>query len=210
MNNKYDIFIFLILVYCIIFYFKSRIKKINKYRFKTGDILLTHMFDFETFPLKFFSKYIHAALIICISDKVYVLDAYPDEDIRIITLDKFMETYENIYILSLKRRYSKDVKYRIFKNIKNYLKIKFPTDDIFYLINSYIKSNLYNKNEKLPTHIICSELIYYIFEDIGLIKDTYYLKTSDDMLEWNTHNFIGYYNRYDNDYKESKNIKKMR
>ena len=30
------------------------------------------------------------------------------------------------------------------------------------------------------------------------------------MLEWNTHNFIGYYNRYDNDYKESKNIKKMR
>ena len=199
MNNKYDIFIFLILVYFIILYIKPGIKEIKKYRFKTGDILLTNIFKIKSLHLKFASKYVHSALIICIFDKVYVLDAFPNENIRIITLDEFMETYENIYILSLKHRYSKEVEYKLFKNIKYYSKIKFPTYTFIYVIKNYIKSYLYNKNEKLPTHMLCSEFIYYIFSNIGLIKDTYYLKTSDEMLKWNTHTFLGYYNRYNND-----------
>jgi hypothetical protein len=126
------------------------------------------------------------------------LDAFINENIRIITLDEFMETYENIYILSLKHRFSKEVEYKLFKNIKYYLNFKYPKSQFIHLIKNYIKSYLYNKNEKLPIHIVCSEFIYYIFENIGLIKDTYYLKSSDEILKWNTHTFLGYYNRYDN------------
>jgi hypothetical protein len=208
MNKKYDILIFLILVYCIVLYIKPRVKKINKYRFKTGDIILSHIYHVISLPFRFFTKYIHSALIICIFDKVYVLDIYPYDDVRIITLDKFMETYENIYILSLKYRYSKKFEHGLFKNLKCYLKLKFPMN-LYYVIHpiqNYIKSYIYNKNEKIPKRILCSEFIYYIFENIGLIKETYYLKTSDEMLKWNTHKFIGYYNKYDNVYKESKNI----
>ena len=113
-NKKYDIFIFLIIVYCIILYIKPITKEIKKYKFKTGDIILTNTFDI--LYLKLFTKYTHVLLIICIFDKVYVLDAYPNENIRIITLDEFMETYENIYILNLKPRFSKGL------NI-NYLRI---------------------------------------------------------------------------------------
>jgi hypothetical protein len=78
----------------------------KKYRFKTGDIIFSGIPDFRYFYLNIFSKYVHSALIICIFDKVYVLDAFINENIRIITLDEFMETYENIYILSLKHRFS--------------------------------------------------------------------------------------------------------
>jgi hypothetical protein len=197
-NKKYDIFIFLILVYCIVLYIKPITKEIKKYRFKTGDIIFSDITDFRYFYLNIFSKYVHSALIICIFDKVYVLDAFINENIRIITLDEFMETYENIYILSLKHRFSKEVEYKLFKNIKYYLNFKYPKSQFIHLIKNYIKSYLYNKNEKLPTHIVCSEFIYYIFENIGLIKDTYYLKSSDEILKWNTHTFLGYYNRYDN------------
>lgn len=104
-NKKYDIFIFLILVYCIVLYIKPITKEIKKYRFKTGDIVLTNTFDI--LYLKLLTKYTHASLIICIFDKVYILDAYPDKDIRLITLDEFMKTCDTIYILSLKNRFSK-------------------------------------------------------------------------------------------------------
>ena len=72
MNNKYDIFIFLILVYFIILYIKPGIKEIKKYRFKTGDIIFSNISDIRYFYLRIFSKYVHSALIICIFDKVYV------------------------------------------------------------------------------------------------------------------------------------------
>jgi hypothetical protein len=108
-----------------------------------------------------------------------------------------METYEKIYILSLKHRFSKEVEYKLFKNIKYYLNFKYPKFQFIHFIKNYIKSYLYNENEQLPTHIVCSEFIYYIFSNIGLIKDTYYLKSSDEILKWNTHRFLGTYNKYD-------------
>lgn len=194
-NKKYDIFIFLILVYCIVLYIKPITKEIKKYRFKTGDIVLTNTFDI--LYLKLLTKYTHASLIICIFDKVYILDAYPDKDIRLITLDEFMKTCDTIYILSLKNRFSKEIEYKLFKNIKYYLNFKYPKSHFIYLIKNYIKSYLYNNNEKIPTNITCSEFIYYIFENIGFLKDTYYLKTPDDILKLNTHRFLGYYNKYD-------------
>ena len=51
---------------------------------------------------------------------------------------------------------------------------------------------------KTPKNITCSEFTYYIFQNIPFLKDTYYLKTPDDILKWNTHKFLGYYSRYDN------------
>jgi hypothetical protein len=194
-NKKYDIFIFLIIVYCIILYIKPITKEIKKYKFKTGDIILTNTFDI--LYLKLLTKYTHTSLIICIFDKVYVLDAYPDEDIRLITLDEFMKTCDTIYIMSLKDKFSKEIEYKLFKNIKYYLNFKYPKFKFIYLIKNYIKSYLYSNNEKIPTYISCSEFIYYIFENIGFLKDTYYLKTPDDILKLNTHKFLGYYSRYD-------------
>lgn len=193
--KKYDIFLFLILVYCIIIYIRPRTKEIKKYRFKTGDIILTN--SFNSFNIKLFSKYTHVSLIICIFNKVYILDAYPDDNIRIITLEEYMETYEKIYILSLKYRLSKEVEYRLFKNMKDYLDFKFPKFALIHFIKNYIKSYLYNKNEKSPTHLLCSEFVYYLLENIGFIKDTYYLKIPDDVLKLNTHTFLGYYSKYD-------------
>jgi hypothetical protein len=187
-NKKYDIFIFLIIVYCIILYIKPITKEIKKYKFKTGDIILTNTFDI--LYLKLLTKYTHTSLIICIFDKVYVLDAYPDEDIRLITLDEFMKTCDTIYILSLKDKFSKEIEYKLFKNIKYYLNFKYPKFKFIYLIKNYIKSYLYSNNEKIPTYISCSEFIYYIFENIGFLKDTYYLKTPDDILKLNTHKFF--------------------
>jgi hypothetical protein len=194
-NKKYDIFIFLIIVYCIILYIKPITKEIKKYKFKTGDIILTNTFDI--LYLKLLTKYTHTSLIICIFDKVYVLDAYPDEDIRLITLDEFMKTCDTIYILSLKDKFSKEIEYKLFKNIKYYLNFKYPKFKFIYLIKNYIKLYLYSNNENIPTYISCSEFIYYIFENIGFLKDTYYLKTPDDILKLNTHKFLGYYSSYD-------------
>ena len=191
--KKYDIFLFLILVYCIILYIRPRTKEIKKYRFKTGDIILTKTLQ----SIQVITKYTHVSLIICIFNKVYILDAYPDDNIRIITLEEYMETCEGIYILSLKYRLSKEAEYKLFKNMKDYLDFKFPKFGLIHLIKNYIKSYLYNKNEKSPTHLLCSEFVYYLLENIGFIKDTYYLKIPDDVLKLNTHTFLGYYSKYD-------------
>ena len=192
MNKNYDILIFLILIYLIIIYITSKTKEIKKYKFKTGDIILTKCFS----PIQLLSKYTHASLIICILDRVYVLESYPDDNVRIITLDEYMEYYDKIYILSLKYRFSKEIEYRLFKNVKDYLDFKFPKFPLIYMLQTYIKSYLYNKNEKSPTHLVCSEFIYYIFENIEFIKDTYYLKSPDELLKLNTHTFLGYYKKY--------------
>lgn len=192
MNKKYDIFIFLILISCIVIYITPRTKEIKKYKFKTGDIVLTINYA----PLQLLTKYTHAAIIICIFNKVYVLDSYPDDNVRIITLDEYMETYEKIYILSLKYRFSKEIEYKLFKNMKDYLNFKFPRFPLIHMFKNYIKSYLYNKNEKHPTYLVCSEFIYYIYENIGFIKDMYYLKSPDELLGLHTHTFLGYYNKY--------------
>jgi hypothetical protein len=99
---------------------------------------LTNTFDI--LYLKLLTKYTHASLIICIFDKVYILDAYPDKDIRLITLDEFMKTCDTVYILSLKDRFSKEIEYKLFKNIEYYLNFKYPKSHFIYLIKNYIKS----------------------------------------------------------------------
>jgi hypothetical protein len=63
--KKYDIFLFLILVYCIILYIRPRTKEIKKYRFKTGDIILTKTLQ----SIQVITKYTHVSLIICIFNK---------------------------------------------------------------------------------------------------------------------------------------------
>lgn len=165
-------------------------KKCNNVNIKSGDIVLfrSKSKDYLTELIEHFT---HIGIVIFINNKPYILETHSKNDplnigistegVNIYNYYDRINTYEgNIYLLKLKKPLNNIQEKKLLTNIDKYKKIKFIKNYKQY----YKKYCLINLYKNTNNGMICSEFIYYILNDIGLIKDCFYkCKTPSDFLK---------------------------
>ncbi len=179
--------IILILIIIIIKRILLLYKKCNNDNIKTGDIVLFRTKNIS----KLIIPFTHIGMIIFIDNKPYILETHSKNDplntgvstegVNIYNFYDRINTYEgHIYLLKLKKPLNNIQKNKLITSIDKYKKIKF----IKNYKNYYKKYCLINLFKNTNKGMICSEFIYYVLNDIGLIQDSFYkCKTPFDFLK---------------------------
>jgi hypothetical protein len=179
--------IILILIIIIIKRILLLYKKCNNDNIKTGDIVLFRTKNIS----KLIIPFTHIGMIIFIDNKPYILETHSKNDplntgvstegVNIYNFYDRINTYEgHIYLLKLKKPLNNIQKNKLITSIDKYKKIKF----IKNYKNYYKKYCLINLFKNTNKGMICSEFIYYVLNDIGLIQDSLYkCKIPSDFLK---------------------------
>lgn len=187
------IIISLIILFIIIIIIQKKLllyKKCNNNNIKSGDIVLFRSKN-KDYLTELIINFTHIGMIIFIDNKPYILETHSKNDplnigistegVNIYNFYDRINTYKgHIYLLKLKKPLNNIQEKKLLTNIDKYKKIKFIKNYKNYY-KKYCLIKLYKNTNK---GMICSEFIYYVLNDIGLIKDSYYkCKTPSDFLK---------------------------
>jgi hypothetical protein len=165
-------------------------KKCNNDNIKTGDIVLFRSKN-KDYLTELIISFTHIGMIIFIDNKPYILETHSKNDplnigvstegVNIYNFYNRINKFEgHIYLLKLKKPLNNIQENKLITNIDKYKKIKFIKNYKNYY-KKYCLINLYKNTNK---GMICSEFIYYILNNIGLIQDSFYkCKIPSDFLK---------------------------
>ncbi len=155
------------------------IENINE-KVETGDIVLfrNNKLNIKNTIIQIQSLFSHCGVIIEKDNKKYILestikgdiDPYDINDKGGVNINELIQRINkyngNIYIIKIKY-IDNEQKKLLLNNYNKYMNIDY---DVNFMEN-YIKCNIFYKNKYNNSYMFCSEFIYNIFKDIGLVKN---------------------------------------